>query len=233
MANTAVARAKVIPNLPADLREELNADVVSIKDRIGAPGGDYISATRNKTFRLPGADNEAQEMTGVIIDWVSFNQFYEGRYDPNAIKPAVCGALGINPEALTPMAQSPKKQAENCKACPQNQWGSDGKGRACKNQRLIAIANPLDPALPFALLKVSPAAIKFFDKYVATLANAQKHPVEVVTKFFFDPSVEYPSVRFEIVEPNTDTAAYAALRKTARARLLTEPDMGGAAAVKK
>lgn len=232
---TAITKAKVTPNLPADLREELSADALSIKDRIGAPSGDFIGVTRDKTFRLPGIDKEAKELRAIVVDFVNFNQYYEGKFDPKNIKPPVCAALAIRQDELKPLDTAPKPQHEDCDSCPQNQWGSDGgKGRACKNQRLLALLPADNPeAGPLGLLKVSPTGIKHFDKYVNTIANSTlpvPHPIAFITRIYFDESADYASLRFEQDGINEQLEVSATRRKEARARLLTPPDMGGKAA---
>lgn len=229
---TTITKAKVTPNLPADLREELSADALSIKDRIGAPSGDYIGVTRDKTFRLPGVDKEAKELRAIVVDWAAFNQFYEGKFDPKNIKPPVCASLGIVLKELKPLENAPKPQHAECETCPNNQWGSDGgKGRACKNQRLLAILPPDDPENgPLALLKVSPTGIKHFDKYVNTIANSTlpvPHPIAFITRIYFDENSDYASLRFEQDGMNEQLEISARRRKEARTRLLTPPDMGG------
>jgi hypothetical protein len=229
----AVARAKITPNLPLDLREELNSEALLIRDRIGTPSGDYIGVTKDKTFRLPGTDNEAEELRAVIVDWVSFNQFYEGKFDAKNIKPPVCAAIGVLVKDMKPFDTSPKKQFDNCEKCPKNQWPAGGSGsRECKNQRLLALLVPGQPEGGLALLKVSPTGIRYFDKYVNTIANSNatvQHPIGVVTRITFDQNVDYSSLRFALDGVNEDIEAFAARRKEARTRLLTPPEMGGPA----
>lgn len=228
--NQMVAKARTAVALPADIREELQADALLIKERIGAPSGDSISIDRNKAFRLPSGETST-ELFAIILDWATLNQFYEGKFDSNAIKPPVCAAQGAKIAELKPVPTAPKPQAENCHDCPKNQWGSDGKGKACKNTRVLAvIAKDVVEDGPILLLKVSPAALKHIDPYLAKFQNHPDcpHPLGVVTKIYFGPE-DYPCLRFDIAEANdAGTIATAAVRrKDARARLQILPDLGG------
>jgi hypothetical protein len=230
---TAVARAKLNPQLPASLKEEFSREALAIKDAIGAPSGDFIGCTKNKTFRLPGSGTEAPEITAIIVDWVTFNQYYPGAYNPKNLQPAVCASLGKVIKDLVPLDGVPDPQSEGCEGCPKNEWGSAGngsKGKACKNQRLLALLPPDNPAEgPLMLLKVAPTGIKNFDNYVSKFANSNgivPHPISVVTRIKFDQSSEYSLLVFEADGVNNDLEAAAARRKEAQLRLLTPPDFG-------
>jgi hypothetical protein len=232
-ATTAVQRAKITPQLPAEMRDEIASEALAIKDQIGTPSGDNIAVTRDKTFRLPGSDAEAPEITAVIVDWVTYNQYYKGKFDPKNIQPPVCAALGKVIKEMIPIASAPQVQHSNCEECPKNQWGSDpqgGRGKACKNQRLLALLPPDNIAGgPLMLLKVSPMGLTNFDKYVAKFASSNSavpHAISAVTRISFDQKAEYPLLVFAADGLNEDVEAAAARRKEARARLLTEPDMG-------
>ena len=227
---TAVARAKITPNLPADLREELTQEALAIKERIGAPAGDFIAVTRDKTFRLPGVDKEGESLRVIVVDFAAVNQYYKGKYDPKNIQPPVCMSVGIKIDDMKPSKNSPEPQddGEGCKECPQNQWGTDGRGKACKNGRTLALVSPEDPAGSLMILKISPTGVKYWDNYANKIANsgsALPHVIGVITHITFDPNEEYPSLRFAVDGLNPDVEAAAARRKEARQRLLAEPDL--------
>lgn len=229
-ATTAVAKAKITPNLPADLREELTQEALNIKERIGAPAGDFITVTREKTFRLPGVDKEGEQLRVIVVDFAAVNQYYKGKYDPKNIQPPVCMAVGIKLDEMHPSKNSPEPQDDGvgCKECPQNQWGTDGRGKACKNQRTLAVVSADEPEGPLMVLKVSPTGVKFWDQYANKIANsgaAVPHVVSVVTLITFDPNSDYPSLRFTVDGLNDKIEQAAARRKEARQRLLAEPDL--------
>jgi hypothetical protein len=232
--STSIQKAKIDLQLPADLKAEFAADALEIKNRLGQPSGDYIGISRNKTFVMPGTDEEAPMLRAVILDWVSVNQFYEGKYDAKNIRPPVCASIGVLVPEMKALPNSPKKQFDGlCEKCPQNQWGSDGSGKACKNQRLLAVLPVADQAEgPLMLVKVSPTGIKYFDKYAAMVANTNAdvpHVVSMITTIYFDESADYSSLRFRAEGLNPDVVVAAGRRKEARQRLLVEPSFGAAA----
>jgi hypothetical protein len=194
-------KGKEIQSIQDELRKELD----TLKERVDPPSGFKIS-TKGKVFTLPDGSSDDGPMTCVILDWVSANVWFEGLYNPKDIKAPACFAIGRIVNDLAPVEHSPKKQHTECKGCPQNEWGSHpqgGKGKACKNTRRLLIA-PLDAdenTMPW-VIDVSPTGLKHFDKYVNTLSDNGKHPIEVVTEISFEESEAFPSLRFKPVSPN-------------------------------
>ncbi len=227
MATAKTSAVKKASTAVASIQERLKAEVAGIQERIGAPGGDVISITQDKHFKLPDGTKHPGPMNVVIVDFVAGNFFYEGAYDPNNITPPACFSLGTNPSQMVPSNNSPVRQSDSCATCPMNQWGSDGKGKACKNSRLLALL-PVDAdnETPVMVLKVSPTAIKAFDSYVATVARSfQLPPLGVVTEISFDDAVTYASLRFKNPTPNENIELAFNRRDEARKRLMTEPDV--------
>lgn len=221
---TAIAKAKISPQLPAALLDDLKSEALKIEERIGAPTGDFITVTRNKTFRMPGTDAEAPEIRAVVVHWVTLHQYYKGKFDPKDPKPPVCVAAGLVPKELKPWPEVPERQHDNCADCPKNQW-EDGK-KQCKNQYQLALLPVDDPLADFMLLKVSPTGLKHFDKYVHKITKADvevPHPIAVITRMYCDPTSEYASVRFDYDGVNLHVEEMAKRRREALARLLTPP----------
>lgn len=226
-----IQKAKITPNLPVSYDEELAAEALAMSKRIGAPSGDLIRANKDKTFTLPSGDTTDQ-LEVVVVGFVTMNQFYEGKYDPKNIRPPVCMALGTEIALMKPFPQVPKVQDEGkgCAPCWANQWKSDGNGKACKNQRLLALLAPgLQAEGPLMLLKVSPTGTRFWDTYVSTVMTlTKKPPIAVVTKITFDQKSDYASLRFEVHGLNENVQEGFSRRAEAMTRLLTEPDFAPA-----
>ena len=224
--STAVAKAKL--NLPANVSEQLAAEAASITNRIGSPSGDRIKVTQSKRFRLPSGEESAGPIEAVIVDFVSMNLYYEGAFDPNDITPPLCAAIGLEPSTLEPFDDATAKQCDTCVACPQNQFGSAGRGKACQNTRLLALLAPdANMDTPLLLLKVSPTALRSFDGYVAQVGRSfNVPPLGVVTEISLDADSDYPSLRFGSPRPATpeQIALAMARRDEARARLTAKPD---------
>jgi hypothetical protein len=211
-------------SLPVNYAEQLANEVSNIQARISAPSGDRIRMNGSAGFVLPDG-TEAETIDGVIVDFVSSNLLFEGAFDAKNPQPPGCFAVGPEPTTLIPSNNSPNKQAETCAVCSNNQFGSNGKGKACKNTRLLAI-KALDSD-DIAILSVPPTSIKAFDSYVSTLASKHRlPPVGVLTRISLDRSVTYAAPRFDVVKPlgEDELPAVMEARKPARERLVVEPD---------
>jgi len=210
------------------IQEQLRKELSTLKERVDPPSGFNIS-TKGKVFTLPDGSTNPGPMTCVILDWVTSNVWFEGMYNPKDIKPPQCFAIGRNVSELAPSGNSPKKQHATCKGCPQNEWASDpqgGKGKACKNTRRLLLV-PVDAdenTLPW-VLKVSPTGLKHFDKYVSTLSDNERHPIEVVTDIYFEENEAYPSLRFKALKPNANIELMWSLKERGQEILMQEPQV--------
>lgn len=227
MTQAAQPIQKAKANLPVSYNEELAAEALAMKARIGAPSGDLIRVNKDKTFSLPSGDT-APVLAGVVVSFVTMNQYYEGKYDAKNPVPPVCVAIGQEIKSLKPFGASPKIQNADCLTCWANQWKSDphGNGKACKNQRLLAILAPnLQEDGPLMLLKISPTGTRFWDAYVNTvLTLTDGPPIKVITEIFFDEREEYASLRFKVQGLNDNIGPAFARRGQALDRLMREPD---------
>lgn len=216
------------------IKEQLAKQAQDLNNRVAPPSGINIGITNAKEFKLPDG-RKTTTLDLVIVDFVSANNFYEGSYDPNNISPPACFAIGTNPLQLVPSKNSPNRQADECKSCPMNEFGSNGNGKACKNGRTLAVL-PADANAdtPLWTLKVSPTALKAFDGYVRSVASAfGMPPIAVVTTVTFDENTDYASLRFGNPTPNENLEACFARQEEARKLLATEPDVSQYAATQK
>ena len=226
--------ARATANLPVNYAEQLAQESAEIAKRIAAPSGDRIRFNANRSFITPdGMEGDTLEV--VVVDFMSSNLFYEGMYDRDTPQPPACFAIGTQPSMLVPSDNSPNKQADACSSCPNNQFGSasNGKGKACKNTRLVALMpvtaldNP-DEDAPIWIMSIPPTSLKAFDAYVHSLAA--KHntvPVGVVTEIYLDPANTFASPRFNVVRPlqPTELGLFMSRREEANTRLSAEPDV--------
>ena len=133
--------------------------------------------------------------------------WYEEAYDPENPVPPSCFAVGAvsadDPEGrktLHAYPTSPNIQGgandHDCGTCPLNQFGSAevGRGKACANNRVLAIVMADDPALTdpkrelrYATMTLSPTALSAWGKFVKGIDREYKRPPEgIVTKFSFN-----------------------------------------------
>lgn len=223
-----VARAQVA--LPEDIAEKMAADVAAFQGRMSAPTGNSIGVTQDRKFRSPD-DTKHDVVHGVIVDFVARNRWYQGAYDKDEVVPPNCFALDFVPHnALVASDNSPDKQHDDCATCPKNQFKSaeNGKGKACKNEYVLAIMPP-DGEGPLMTLTLSATALKPFDKYVRDLArDFGAAPYGFITEFYMADDSDYPSVRCGSPEDIRTSPLFAlaySRREEAVALLSVEPDV--------
>ena len=226
---TAVATKKASSSAIVSIQEQLKAQAAAMAGRIAPPSGINIRITQDKMFLLPDGSKVAGPLDLVIVDFVSRNMFYEGTYDPNNISPPACFAIHPEPKQLVPSDASPIKQADDCASCAMNQFGSSGKGKACKNMRLLAVLPPdADADTPLWTLAVSPTAIKGFDGFVGSVARTfQMPPISVIASVDFNPNETFASLTFGDPRPNENLAEHFARQAEAKELLMAEPDVSG------
>jgi hypothetical protein len=224
-----VAKARV-PVLAA-IQDKFAAELEDAKRRLSAPTGDRITVTQDKMFKLPDGRETAGPFNAVIVDFVASSTYYEQGYTKGVYTPPVCFAIGLEPAGLVPSDASTEKQAESCASCWANQFGSSGKGKACSNNRMLALLDPnADEATPLMLLKVSPTALRAFDGYVASVMRQFKVPIRaVLTEIGFNENLDYASLTFGNPRPLIDDLEPLLLLADSRQpealnRLLTEPE---------
>jgi hypothetical protein len=218
-------------SLSKEILAKLQQTAASERDRIGSAGsGDVISINNGKRlFSLPG-DQEVAELEAHIVDFAYRNEYYLGPYNAKDIQPPACFAIAPSEAMLSPSDNSPVKQNEDtCATCQQNQFGTHatGKGKACKNTVILALLPPNEAEEhDIWVLKTSPTAVPYFNKY-ASKVNQMNIPLSVVkTRIFLDPDSTYASVRFEplgVDEKNIDILIDR--KDEAAARLRQEPDV--------
>lgn len=232
------APARTTSNLPAVMTiAQLSEESKGIAARIGTPGGDRIRSNGNINFILPDG-TEGTEIECVVLDFCSHNQFYDRAYDEKKPSPPACFAIGDEPTLLIPSENSPAIQAETCAGCVLNQFNTalgGGKGKGCKNTRLLglipltALDDP-DTVHPIWTMSVPPASLGNFDGYVRTLLTRHNGlpPIGIVTSIRLGEG-QYFKPQFGIVRPLTqDELNFFYPRKVeATARIKAEPDVTG------
>ena len=83
-----------------------------------------------------------------------------------------------------------------------------------------ATAGPNDQPL---IIRVSPTGLKHFDKYINTLSDMGKHPIEAVTEIAFEEAEAYPTLRFSPAGSNDNIELMWALKERGQDILFQEP----------
>lgn len=202
--------------------EQLAAEAQAMINKAGSLSGDVIKV-KNKKFVLPDG-RESDTFAAVIVDFINVNEFYEGRYDPKVIKPPVCAAKGSDPRAMVPFPESPKAQADSCTECPNNQFGSDGKGKACKNGMWLSVVPSDDLTAEPLIVKLAPTSTTPFRRYLTLLASTGRPHFSVVTNFTLDKSVDYAKIICEAPVPlPMEDVSIVMNRRAASMKRLGEP----------
>lgn len=212
----------------ANIDAQMAAKMANLADRISGPGGNKLSVD-GKMFRGPDGVSHPGPIQVVIVEFNTRHLYYGGvPYDRNNIVPPVCFAIGDNPRAMVPSANSPDRQADDCQSCPNNLFFSQGKGKACDNRRILAVLRD-DAASedPILLLSVSPTALKNFDNHVMSVSARFEgaHIINRVTEVSFDQEAAHPKLLFADKGPNRRVLEHKARYNEALAILVVEPDM--------
>jgi len=120
---------------------------------------------QGQLFEMPDG-KKVEGFSGVIIDASRANSWWEVSFDE--------GGGGNIPDCfsldgIVPSHDSDKKQSDDCATCPRNQYGSDGRGKACKNMKRLFIVVDGEN-FPYRLT-VPPSNIKGIDKYITFLSS--------------------------------------------------------------
>lgn len=183
-----------------------------------------------------GAPIKGNTMPVNVLDSALENAYYDGPYDPDNLRSPICFAFGTGAkgEVMAPHADSEKPQSETCKACKHNVFGSadQGKGKACKNQRRVALihADAVEKgageiaSTVIATAKLSPMNAPIYSKYALGLAAAKSvPPIGVITQMSCSPDQKSQfKVEWQFVRDVTDGGAMGALmarREEAKATL--------------
>lgn len=223
--NQAMARRQSLEEIDKQLATEAD----TIKSTIGRPTGRKITV-KNRQFILPDGTILGDNFDAIIIEYISVNRFYVGQYSPSTPQPPACYAMNKNIDLMAPPDDVPEKQAEACKVCPQNAWGSDprgGNGKACKNCRdivLVLPANAADEDPPLYFMSVSPTGIKNFDACVARVLRDAGGPIIKAVTNISLADTEYAQLVFDPVGLNEYLPELVPHRERALEILFTPPD---------
>jgi len=183
--------------------------------------------TMNKgVFRRMVNGKEAGKVKDGFINVIIINalpkvsrQFYAAAYDPDAAPtlPDCWSNLGDVPD---PKAANP--QAPNCASCPQNIEGSsaNGKSRACKFQRRIALL--LENDMSGDVYQMNIPAASLFGK-----GSGNTHPFESYSKFL---PANSESIDRVVTEIRFDEEETADILKFTAVRHLSDDEMDVVAA---
>lgn len=158
---------------------------------------------QGQMFVMPSGDKVA-DFEGIILDIARANAWWEVSYDDSG-----GGSIPdcFSMDGIVPSHDSDNIQSDDCASCPQNKFGSAGRGKACKNMKRIFIVMDGE-MLPYRLT-ASSANIKPIDRYVTQLSSKMVPYQLVVTKFSLKQTknqdgVEYSELEMKAVSTISD-----------------------------
>ena len=207
----------------------------------GGSGEVTFMSAKSGMLNIEGQPIPGNALDVVIIDVWAVNAYYEGAYDASDVQPPSCQAFNRNTTLLAPIPESSDPQHATCDGCPQNEWGSGakGKGKACKNTRLVVflMADGVDKGIgKLFALRVPVTSVKNLTQYSSVLATTGLNPMRVRTQISVkpDPKTQF-KMNFALVDKlptkveslqtimNAFTAASLAIPKALTPQI--EPDM--------
>lgn len=119
------------------MKSAINTKHDMLRDVGGA--GKFI-VIKNHRFHLNGVELE-HPVPAVILDSVREKQWYETDYDKDTTSAPDCYAVGTDPDEMRPDPSAPKPQAERCKDCWANAFGSGKRknSKACADKIRLAL----------------------------------------------------------------------------------------------
>ena len=202
-------------NLPTVRRESRRMDRMS-----SGVGGSMrrIQLSNGRTFkRIVGGEQigtaAPNQLDVIVADWLPepSRKFYVGAYDPSA--KATLPDCWSN-DGVVPDAGAKGKQAASCAVCPKNVKGSgsNGKGRACRYERRLAVLVVGDPsgdtyqiAIPGAsLFGENDGNVYGFEGYKKFLLANGEALDTVVTRVIYDAESDTAKVGFKAVRHLTE-----------------------------
>lgn len=214
-------------NLPINPTELLKKQLDETNKRIGQG-----SARRVKISPVGFTDPEGEQgkaLQVVVVDFTLVHSYFDTPYDPDNIVPPACYANSRIFQDLSPVADVPSPQSESCSICPLNQFGSgpNGKSKACRNSRLLAIVpvGNIETA-PIWTFSVAPTSITRWDSYVRELMRENLTPMFAQTEITYEVKGTYAKPIFSLLGPldSTETASVIARLDEARDILDLLPD---------
>lgn len=168
----AVATKTDVANMSEDLLE-----MISHVRHLPPPIVTLQSQTRQWNF---GDDVFKKKIEGIIVTDFRPRTWWESSMEE--------GGAGqrpdcYSPDAITPAADSPKRQAKTCAECPNSKFGShvNGRGQACSQKAIVIVIEP-GSILPIAL-RLPPTSAGSLDKLYQGLIREGRGYSKVVTEF--------------------------------------------------
>jgi hypothetical protein len=184
------------------VQERIRSRLANINETTQQVTGQNIS-TKGKTFRLPDGRTSPGPLNCIVVDYINKNLYFKEAYVEGEFSEPDCWAVGREIKSMLPASTVENQEHTDCISCPQNQFGSKGRGKACSNAVVLAVLpDDFTEESELFTIKVSATALKHWTKYVRELSSIGMDPIQVVTSLSFDADLAYPSLRFKQIGGN-------------------------------
>jgi len=143
-------------DLAEAIKEEMDGLGSIAFDKVKIPSGGGLA------FEIPGEDGEEGDVektiTGIILDHHPANAYWEDKFSGGNEQPncsSFDGKQGLNRDT---------GELRSCEDCPNNQFRTDGAGKACKNVHRCYILREGNP-VPL-ILTLPPTSLKYLRDYL-------------------------------------------------------------------
>lgn len=192
------------------------------------PGGAPYLSVKGGILKFGEQNMPGNQVAAIVLDSWRENAYYHGRYDPEDPLPPICYAFSRSGDDMRPHESMAKHQeyfrpqANACKDCPLNEWGSadQGRGKACQNRRRLTLIpagyyEPIRGSNDFSLhlfddpthfaqadaafIRLPVTSVNEWSKYVNTVAATMFRPPHgVLTRIYVTPDAKSQyKVKFE------------------------------------
>ena len=200
-------------------KDKLSAAATRVVDREKPAVSKSIKVQAGGIISMDGTTVPNNALDVVVLETMDANLHYAGEYDSDNPAPPSCYAFGNDwdsPDAgMQPHAKVDEPVSAACDGCPNNEFGSaeKGRGKACKNTKLVAciLADDIDniDAAEIRILRMPVTSVRNWSSYAreALATRLELPPFAVVTRIQGKPHPKNQlEVQFSFVEelPMTD-----------------------------
>ncbi len=155
----------------ADIRAEMAAEAALLSSNLTVSSNNISNG--NKQFTLPDGTVMGSSMEVIILGHIKAHELYpEGVYNANKPEAPICMSKTKLGEEELPHASIEKPECDTCAECPNNQWGSKGQGKLCKEKYKVAVIVPAHDDSTVYTLSIAATAMKHFDASIGGIQTA-------------------------------------------------------------
>jgi len=191
---TALGLSEEFDEFPDELKAEL-AEGLSENMEGVIPQLSLVKILHAGTLRFQMPDEElVQSFEGIVVDHTPANAWWEKSFAESGggVRPS-CSSL----DGVTGFRINEPEKTISCATCPSNQFGSEGRGKACKNMKRIAVLIP-GHLLPFRLT-APPTSIKAVDSYLTALTDLRRPFCAMKTEFSLERGISADGFEFSLL----------------------------------